>query len=425
MDRFHLPERQRGEMAYTLGISVVDPQGLTYPTGTPPLAGTLSLSTSSPPATATSGGTPAMISFNVASPPFLSRTLLLTDPTGPGDVFRSGPIINWPSEPASINAYVVPVSPVPGLPGFAGVGHYSYSQLGSLISSKLPVFFDVPWYATLACWLATGFKFSPGRVWISSISFMQSTTGPGIIRAVFGGFIDDPAGENGVNYTGSVDLKPAPSGDANDPTNIIQITAFNLSLTIDPAAQLVAWAVVGILANFFASNLSGPISDRLNEAIASAVVGINIPGLTSTWTISARSITVLAGGVTVQTIAADLPRPRLLMATVTPQPAATATGVDYTVTVEDAVTRTPIAGATVTLNNFSQTGAPASVTHDTDMNGQAPFPNIALHTKRTIIHTGGGTNRAGKPEHDFDYGSESPTIAVKKNGYVDLKRPLF
>jgi len=414
-------------MTYTLGISVVD-EATIFPGGTPPLAGTLRLSTNSPPATATSGGTPVTISFTVASPPFLSGNLLLTDPTGPGDVFRSGPIINWPNEPAFINGYTIPVTPVPGLPGFPGVGHFSYSQLGSLVSSQLPIYFDIPWYATFACWVVTWSKFTPGRVWITSISFHAVTTEPGIIRAAFGGFIDDPAGENGVNYTGSVDLKPAPSGDANDPANIIQISASNLSLHIDPAAQLGAAAVVAILANFFVGNLSGPVSDKLNDAIASAVAGVNVlgivPGLTSTWTISARSITVLASGITVQTIVADLPRPRLLMATVTPQPTTT-TGVNYTVTVEDAVTRAPIGGARVTLHNFTQTGAPAPVTKVTDMNGQAVFPNLALHTKRTVIHTGGGTNRAGKPEHDFDYGSESPTIAVRANGYVDLNRPLF
>jgi hypothetical protein len=415
-------------MAYTLGINIIDILGTTFPTGTPPpLSGTLSLSTNSPPARATSSGSPAAISFSVASPPFLSGTLLLTDPTGPGDVFRSGPIINWPNAPAFVNGYVIPVSPDPNLPAplSAGVGHYSYSQLASMVSSKLPVYFDVPGWLTSLCLALSAFQFNPGRVWISSISFSQSTTGPGIIRAVFGGFIDDPAGENGVNFTGSTDLTPAPSGDANDPANIIQITAFNLSLNIDPGAQLLAAAVVGALANFVAGNLSGPISEKLNDAIASAVAGVNVPGLTSTWTISARRITVSAGGITIQTIASDLARPRLLMATVAPQPGVTATPVNYTVTVEDAVTSAAISGATVTLHNFTQTGAAADVSHTTGGNGQAIFPNLILHTKRRIIVSSGGTNREGKPVHETEQGFEHPTMAVRANGYVDLNRPLF
>lgn len=415
-------------MAYTLGITVLDFARI-YPAGNPSFSASLTIFGRTP-VSATSGGAPTTVLFTTSSsPPTNAGALLLTDPTGPGDLFRSGTVINWPSEPAFITAYTVPLSPVPALPGFAGVGRFSYTQLATLVSSKLPMSFEVPWWMTFLCALFTAFKFMPGRVWISSISFLQSTTGPGIIRAVFGGFIDDTAGESGVNFGGSVDLKPTPSGNAFDATKVIEITAFNLSLNIDPVgASLGPWAVAGVLAPLFAGNLSGPVSDMVNGVIASTVAGMNVPGiapgLSPTWTISARNVTVAASGIVIQTIASDMPRPHLLMATVVPQPAPTTTAVNYTVTVADTVTGAAIAGATVTLHNFTQTGATADVTGVTDANGQAVF-NIALHTKRMIAVTSGGTNRDGKPEREPERISESPTISVTANGYVGLRRPLF
>ena len=99
----------------------------------------------------------------------------------------------------------------------------------------------------------------------------------------------------------------------------------------------------------------------------------------------------------------------------------------YIITVQDAVTGGAIAGATVTLHNFTQAGAAAPpVSQTTGPNGQTPPFTIALHTKSTVIVTSGGTNREGKPEREPERaGAEVPTISVRANGYVDLKRPLF
>jgi hypothetical protein len=94
------------------------------------------------------------------------------------------------------------------------------------------------------------------------------------------------------------------------------------------------------------------------------------------------------------------------------------------VTVEDTSTGAAIAGATVTLHNFTAAGAGADISAMTDLQGQARF-EVALHTKRTVVTSRGGTNRDGKPEREPERVSESPTLTVTAAGYNDLNRPLF
>ena len=423
-------------MSYTLGITVFDLASI-YPRGNPAFLGTLTVPLNGSSTSTIAGGAPTTIAFTTSvSPPTVPGTLLIKDLTGPGDLFRSGPVMRWPKEPASVTAFTLPLGPTAALPTFSGVGRFSYAELGALIASSLPIVIDVPGWATALSSVLTAFQFNPGQIFITAMAFLQSTTGPGIIRAVFGGFIDDPAGENGVNFGGSIDLKPAPSGDASDPTNVLAIGTLNLSLNLDPLAAKLGWAIVGILAPLFSGNLSPMISDKVNGAIASAVAGVNVagiaPGLTSSWTISARKVTVAASGMSIETIASDLPRPRFLMANVTPQPAPSAVAVKYTVTVDDTITGVGIGGAEVTLNNFTLAGVAKAFKAQTDGNGQAEF-NVSLHTKHVEISTDGGssgdTNRDGKPDREPQPRtreiSESPTISITANGYVDLTRPLF
>ncbi len=415
-------------MAYTLGITVLNIPGIALSS----FSGSLSVPANASPVSATSTNSLSSISFNVPwSPPPKPGILLLTDPAVPGDIFRSGPVINWPREPAFINVYVVPMTPVPALPpSFLGVGRFSYTQLASMLAKEFPIVLKIPGWLGMICGLLTAFKFFPDSFVITSISFMQSTTGPGIIRAVFGGAIDYTtwgAQGSAANFTGSIDLKPTPSGDASDPANVIRITALNLSLNIDFLSAPIIAIFAGLFASQFSDNLSEPLSDQINGAIASAVgstlPGI-APGLTSTATISARSITVAASGIGIQTVASDLPRPRWLTAAVAPQPQVTATPVNYTVTVEDTSTGAAIAGATVTLHNFTTAGAGANISAMTDLQGQATF-EVALHTKRTVVISRDGTNRDGKPEREPERVSESPTLTVTAAGYNDLNRPLF
>jgi hypothetical protein len=119
-------------MAYTLGITLFDVGGI-YPAGTPSLTGILNAPPTAP-ATAVSSPAPFSISFaGLPSPPAGAGTLYVGDPTGPGDFFRSGPIGSWPPAPASINVLTIPTTPVAAVPGFPGVGRFSYSAIKTLL----------------------------------------------------------------------------------------------------------------------------------------------------------------------------------------------------------------------------------------------------------------------------------------------------
>src|SRR5581483_2347172 len=132
-------------MASTLGITVVDLNvPLIYPAGNPSFAGTLTVPLNGSSVSATAAGAPATISFTSVSPPTAPGTLLLIDPTGFGDLFRSGPVMRWPKEPAFVTAYTVPLTPTAALPTFPGVGRFSYSALATLVATSLPIKIDVP-----------------------------------------------------------------------------------------------------------------------------------------------------------------------------------------------------------------------------------------------------------------------------------------
>lgn len=415
-------------MAYTAHITVAD-LGSFFPAGNPPFASSLAAPLNAAPIPGVPGGAPSLFSFaGTASPPTQPGAILVTDASGPGDIFRSGPVLNWPNPPAEIMAYTVPLGPTTAFPSFAGVGRFTYAALATLVAGKLPTSIDIPSWVEIPSLFLTGSKFNPAKAWISTVSFMQSTTGPGIIRALFGGWFDDSAGQNAVNFTGSVDLRLAASGDGTDRDKVIAITAFNVSLVVDPfGATPVGWALIGLLAPLLADTLSDRLSGYVNDAIASTAAGVNLvgiaPGLTPTWTLSARSITVAPAGITVQLIASDMARARWLMATVTPQPTATTAAVNYTVTVEDTLTHAAIAGATVTLHDPTPTGSGVNVSHVTDANGQAVF-DIALATKRTQVVVSTDPDR-GKPQTKTVSIVYHSTITVVAGGYATMERPLL
>jgi hypothetical protein len=94
-------------MAYTIGFTFFDLGGF-YSAGIPAFTGVLS---EVPPLipTLTAATTPASarLSYPSASdpptPPGVFGFLHVTDPTGPGDFFRSGPVTAWPPSPANLN----------------------------------------------------------------------------------------------------------------------------------------------------------------------------------------------------------------------------------------------------------------------------------------------------------------------------------
>src|SRR5262249_18037044 len=72
-------------------------------------------------------------------------------------------------------------------------------------------------------------------------------------------------------FSGSVDVTAKPSGDANDPSNIVKVEATNLSLSIQANINILAWTIViAALSPFFSDTLSDPIAKELNKVIKDA-----------------------------------------------------------------------------------------------------------------------------------------------------------
>lgn len=413
-------------MAYTVKISLVDVSTL-YPSN-PTLSGVLNAPNAFAPASATSTTPPFSISFaSLPSPPTVPGTLHLSDPSGPGDFFRSGVVSRWPPGPAEITVFTIPTTAVPALPNFPGAGRYSYQELTDMLTPSLPIIIDLPWWVATLCGFITGGRFIPYTLWIKSVSLSQSATVSGAVRAVFEGTISFNAWiiPSTANYVGIVDLTLAPSGDALVPRNIVKVSASNLSIRLDFISFLVN-AAISILAPFFSGNLSDPLTDRINGTlapiVASALATGAAPGLSSASTVSARSIKTFATGIVVQTIVGDLAPPRTLSLSMVPVPKATTT-ISYIFTVTDAASGVPIPGANVRLDNYTSSGASVSSTVVTDAAGRAIF-NVSLHTKNTTISTS-GVNDAGKPDRETERVTFYPKVVVQAASYLTLTRTLL
>jgi hypothetical protein len=432
-------------MAYTLGITLLDVGGF-YTAGIPSLTGILNVPPTAP-ATAVSSTPPFSISFaSLPSPPAGPGTLYLGDPSGPGDFFRSGPISAWPPAPASINVLTIPTTPVAAVPGFTGVGRFSYSAITTLLFPTLPVAVNVPASVMLGIAAATAGAVIPASVSITGATFSASSAVVGAIHAQLTGVLSYvslflPTGipipspipiPLRAQYTATLDISLAPSGDAVTPANIIRVSASNLTIHSD-ISSLPA-VVLEMLAPALSSALSGPLTDAINSTLSSGATAVlasgSVPGFGSTATVSVRSVSVLGSGVVILAIVGDFVRPtpppplRKLAASVLPAPAVTSALVTYTVTVTDAVSHAPVAGATVTLHNFSSTGtALTSTAPATDAAGHATF-SAALRTKRSFI-TVIGTGDSGKPQREREPVEIAPTIVVHASGFSDLTQSLF
>jgi len=205
------------------------------------------------------------------------------------------------------------------------------------------------------------------------------------------------------------------------------------NLTIHSDISSLPAVVLEMLAPALSSALSGPLTDAINSTLSSGATAMlasgTVPGFGPTATISVRSVSVFGSGVVILAIVGDFVRPappptlRRSAASVLPTPAVTAALVNYTVTVTDAVSQAPLAGATVTLHNFSSTGTGLATAAVTDAAGHATF-SAALRTKRsfiTVIEKGD----SGKPQREREPIEISPSIVVRASGFADLTQSLF
>src|SRR5688500_16445068 len=285
-------------MAYTVRFVLFDLGGL-FSVRLPTLAGTLAATGLPAPATATATAAPFSITFaSLSNPPGSPGTLLITDPAGPGDFFRSGPVTTWPVEPVAVSAGTA-ILPIP----FA------------MLSIPTPMRIPIPGGAVAGVGAAAGFLFTPFNLTLSSIILSSSSTA-GAIRASFRGVISffTLVIPRRTAVTGILDLTLTPSGNAASPPTIINVSASNLSFTTGFITPL-STPVLALLAPLFSGALSGSLTALVNAAIAprlaTAVAMLPLtpsgaPFFSAAATVSARRILVLRSGVILQAVLSEL-----------------------------------------------------------------------------------------------------------------------
>jgi hypothetical protein len=286
-------------MPYNVGVLLID-AGQIYAAGLPTLSGALNVPALGAPSTATSALPGLNLPFApLPNPPGSPGNLLVSDPAGPGDFYRSGPIAHWPPEPVSVNAGT-------------GVLPLSFSSLAAGIA--LPINQGIPGGATFGIGVLTGFLFMPFRISITRLVLGRSST-PGAIRARLSGIINFVTLfiPRRTDFTATLDITLTPSGDAGDPDHIFDLRTSNLSLSTGFTSPL-STPAIALLAPAFAGALAGPLSSRVNAAIApmiatvraAAASGAGLNLFSSRATVSLRRITVLGAGLVVQALLSDL-----------------------------------------------------------------------------------------------------------------------
>jgi hypothetical protein len=286
-------------MTYSVGFVLAD-LGQLFSTGLPTLSGTLNLPAAGPPTTATSPSPPLTLTFATPpNPPASPGTLLVTDPAGPGDFLRSGTVSAWPAEPVFINAGT-------------GVLPITYAALTGGIA--VPLNIDLPAGAIVGIGFATGFMFTPFKFTITNLILFRSPT-TGAIRARFRGIISffTLFIPRRTDFSGTVDITLAPSGDAADIGNVISATTSNLSINTGFITPL-STPILALLSPAFSGALSRPLTARVRAAMAPTIASVraaaaSAAGLnlfSSAAAVNVRRLTLTGTGVIVQAVLSEL-----------------------------------------------------------------------------------------------------------------------
>jgi hypothetical protein len=397
-----------------------------YTPNRPGLSGILDLPALGAPFTATSTMTPFSITFaSPPNPPGSPGTLLLTDPSGPGDYFRSGPIATWPPEPLFIQAG-------------AAVVPLTFAALSAGITT--PISTGIPWGIAVAVGAAMGFMFTPFNITITRVVLGPSPT-PGAIRARLVGTIGFLTLfiPRRTDFTGTVDLTITPSGNAAAPATIVNVSTSNLSLSTGFTTPLSTGAIV-TLAPLFSVALSGPVTTSVNASLARNLAALRAmlptrpdgtPLFSAAATASARRITVLSSGLIVHGILAELvagpattpipvPTPtdpeqeEQFVVTIEPQPEFDVAHT-YFVHVRKASDSSPVENATVTIGTFTEgIGRGVAVSGQTDVYGVA----VLEVTLRTSVRPSTDPTKAGQLEIIW------PVLSVMKTGFQTYREEL-
>jgi len=344
-------------------------------------------------------GLPASVSFKPAdasvvvpgilSPPGPSATIHITDPSGPGDVFRSGLQTSWPREPVTLMIFALPRGPSAALGTTTGTT-FSYGSLAA--RAAVPIAVTVPTGFQIAIGAGSLSGFVPRRIVITGVTITQLAGATDAVTISFTGKVDYRQlvfiARTSL-FAGTINVAISPSGNASNTADVVHATTSGFTFSIPDFGPLAGPAIAGF-GSLFAGVLSGVITAAINtgiaRSVAEAAANPQIGGMVSGLVPSVRRVATSPTALTLDIYASGLfPQPavqpvlRDLAVAISPAPVADTAG-QYTVTVTDRLNHGAIAGATVTLKNYASRNAlqPGSTSFTTDAHGHASI-HATLH----------------------------------------------
>jgi hypothetical protein len=361
-------------MAYRIDVTPLDVAqvfGGAIPTVTGTLTSVLPGGSKLPPdpAVAIPGASTTSVLFPAATSGMFPASVVLSDTgAGAGQLFRSG-VVTLPASPGQVTLY---------------------TAVGALLAAELSAFgasLGSTQFATRIAdgWRALGYLFGflpPDSITITSASITPgagslaiSLTGSGTYRF----FLFIPFTQT---FTISTTVTITPSGDGERTDRVVSVVPTGTTLTLptaDPILRRIGATTPPVPFNLINGTLTDALEPIINRAIINkvdGVVGARVPPVrrTPTSVVSARTLGISPGGISAQIMLADFgpalaALPRTLALSVSPAPVPNVQKT-YTFRVVDRATRSPIAGATVTLTNHSPT---TTQTRLTDAQGDASF----------------------------------------------------
>jgi len=409
-------------MPYTVNLLPIDIAGF-IGLG-PSLGGTFSTITPTP-AVATAVATAAAtttLTFPTATPPPPGvATVHVTNSTPTGDLFRSGLLTSVPPSPGTVTAISFPTS----------LTSLSATALAARVATVGRIPITPPGWVVGLVSAATAGTYIPLGGAITGIVPTLNTPAGTVTFTVTGFFTFRTYYffTDTVGFTGTLTTTPAPSGDPTQPGRILSLTGTTTTLTTTTTGPSPTLAVLGWFLSLMAPAVGGIVQPQLENAVNQAIDSLVAPGLASlgfirspTSVVSARRVVVTGSGLGMSLVLADLlgpavtPVPGTLRVQITPTPRATQQ-TSYTVTVTNTATGSAVPQATVTLHNFTSTGAAQTIGPlQTDGAGQAKL-SAALRGKVT--------SRVDPVTHQRERVFLPPTLTVSRTGFSTVTLRLL
>ena len=233
-----------------------------------------------------------------------------------------------------------------------------------------------------------------------------------------------------ISFTGTLVIRPAPSGDPTRPGRILSLSGTTTSLSTTTTGPSPTLAVAGWFLSLVAPLVGGIIQPVLEDKVNQAIDSLVAPGLASlgfrrspSSVVSARNVVVSGSGIAMSLVLADLfgpafsPLPGSLRAVVSPAPQAN-TQQSYTGHRDQLGHRH--AGAAGERGHCTTSPAPAWPDQRTGEDGRGGASRRSPATLRPKI-----TFRVDPITHERERIFVSPTLTVSADGFTPITLTLL